>query len=481
MRQALREGRGGEGAPATPTTRTPTSARALKSVDSPLFGAAAKLKVPLGKDYEYTGRENTSTPALGESKPTNRNSLLPFGLPVPGAYVPNPVSEPLQLARVTRWLMLAGVRDLMDWHRTASCFRIVLFEKSGVNGVPVKGSKNSARFDNLNACGDVHVCPVCNVRIAAKRESEVALVLKAHLSGGGRAIHIVQTFRHDRFDHLPDLLNKLATARRKMHASREYKKFCKDWGYVGYIRALEITHSDKNGWHPHVHQLFLTNDSYYLSYFPRFKAQYFKMWKKYALAAGLTSYEDACTFDLASDDIESVKRLASYFTDDGLECNLDILDDEKVELNNMLSDLNKKVAKKSSAAKELTLQAGKLAKSESMTPMQLLKEYAIHGDTYAGALFIEYAEAFKNKKQLVFSKGLKMKYNLKDLTDQEIAESPLDKNEQMLGFISRGEWKAILFNFKGRGEILKRASTQDWSEVAEYIEHLYLEYVNRSA
>lgn len=453
--------------------------RALKSVDSPLFGDAAKLKIPLGKDYEFTRQENDPAPALVAAKPTNKNPLIPFGLPAPDAYVPNPVSEPLQLARVTRWLMLAGVRELMDWHRTASCYRIVLYDKSGIHGVPVKGSKNSARFDNLNACGDVHVCPVCNVRIAAKRESEVGLLLKAHFSAKGRAIHIVQTFRHDRFDHLPDLLSRLSAARQSMHRSGDYRKFCKDWGYIGYIRALEITHGDKNGWHPHVHQLFLTDDSYYLSYFPRFKAQYFKMWKKYALAAGLTSYEDACTFELASDDVESVKSLASYFTDDGLECKIDINDDEQIELNNMLSDINKKVARKSSAAKEMTMQAGKLAKSDSMTPMQLLKEYAIHGDTYAGALFIEYAEAFKNKNQLIFSKGLKKKYNLRDLTNQEIAENPLDNNEKMLGFITREEWKAVLFNYKGRGEVLKRAATQDWSEVAEYIESLYLEYVSR--
>jgi hypothetical protein len=190
------------------------------------------------------------------------------------------------------------------------------------------------------------------------------------------------------------------------------------------------------------------------------------------------SYEDACTFELASDDVASVDRLASYFTTEGVKDDYEpfINGQNEIELDNMLSDLNKKINKKSSAAKELTLQAGKIAKNDSMTPMQLLKEYAVHGDAYAGALFIEYADAFKNKNQLVFSRGLKKKYNLKELTDKEIADNPLNKNEAMLGFITREEWKAILYRYSARGDILRLASSSDWFEVADYIEKLYIEY-----
>jgi hypothetical protein len=292
----------------------------------------------------------------------------------------------------------------------------------------------------------------------------------------GRVFHVVQTFKHAREDDLKHNLSMLALARTKMHAAREYKDFCQLYGFVGTIRTLEVTHSDKNGWHPHIHQLILTRSSWPISRFLRFKASYMRMWRKYASRAGLVSYDDACTFDLVSDERESLRRMSDYVSGDtGF-----LTDEELIEMDNQISNLDRREKNNStSTAKEMTFQAVKMAKNESRSPMQLLRDFAISGCVYSGVLFHEYLDAFDGKRQVLWSNGLKKKFGIKDFNDKELAEkAPVD--EILLGILNKAEWSAVLANSRARGEILKIAESSEWSDVQEFVEVLYLRYVDNA-
>jgi hypothetical protein len=292
----------------------------------------------------------------------------------------------------------------------------------------------------------------------------------------GRVFHVVQTFKHTREDDLKHNLSMLALARTKMHGAWEYKEFCKLYGFVGTIRTLEVTHSDRNGWHPHIHQLILTRSSWPISRFLRFKASYMRMWRKYALRAGLVSYDDACTFDLVSDERESLRRMSDYVSGDtGF-----LTDEELIEMDNQISNLDRREKNNStSTAKEMTFQAVKMAKNESRSPMQLLRDFAISGCVYSGALFHEYLDAFDGKRQVLWSNDLKKKFGIKDFNDRELAEkAPVD--EILLGILNKAEWSAVLANPRARGEILKIAESSEWADVQEFVEVLYLRYVDNA-
>ena len=45
---------------------------------------------------------------------------------------------------------------------------------------------------------------------------------------------------------------KKAAAAKKMREHRDYKHLRELFDVVGSIRALEVTHGNANGWHPHL-------------------------------------------------------------------------------------------------------------------------------------------------------------------------------------------------------------------------------------
>lgn len=444
-----------------------------KRLLGPLFEPVPVAPSGPRKHYEFTSRKITGSAAPGAAKPTAKNTPLP----APGSSSTGGVSPRVQRSRLERWLMLSAVRDLLPDHRAASCHRIILSDKSNIDGVPVKFSarRNKSRFDNLNVCADVWCCPVCSLRIAFKRQETVEHILESHISSGGRAIMAVLTFRHHRDDNLRNIMNKFAAARQSMHRSREFRELRAKYGYVGNIRALEVTHSNNNGWHPHTHEIILVGSDWYLSRFDRFKSAYFKLWQKYASRKGLTALDVGFSFDLVSEDKASFKKISDYITRQISEHDFMTPDQEK----EMELQASKNEARNgASASKELAFSVTKQASGESRTHMQILRDFAIDGDLYSGSLFQEFSDAFKGKRQLVFSDGLKAKYGVCDDNDSELAASA-DNDDVLLGFINREEWRAILrSNPRVRGNILRMCDSGSYEGVAAYIERVYLEYID---
>ena len=73
------------------------------------------------------------------------------------------------------------------------------------------------------------------------------------------------------------------------------------------------------------------------------------------------------------------------------------------------------------AAEELAL-SGRKSGRAGRSPFQLLADYSDAGDKRAGALFAEYAAAFKGRRQLVWSPGLKKRAGIDEVSDEAAAE-----------------------------------------------------------
>ena len=112
------------------------------------------------------------------------------------------------------------------------------------------------------------------------------------------------------------------------------------------------------------------------------------------------------------------------------------------------------------------------------TPFDFLRSYLANAkDKQAGALFKEFAETFKGKRQLYWSTGLKKHFKIGEVTDEELLEKTED-DASFLGMISLEQWKEVLRD-DGRAFILQLAAKYGWSPVAEYLQVMQERYNER--
>jgi hypothetical protein len=186
---------------------------------------------------------------------------------------------------------------------------------------------------------------------------------------------------------LLDAYNLLTSGRSSLKAE------LKEWGYAGQVRALEVTHGDANGWHPHLHVLIFVKrklpgtrspvgNSHHVTG-PVFDAV-FENWEQACLRVGL---------DAPSKGANTLQDGSAAFD----------------------------YIAKWGPADELTRAHTKRAR-RGRTPWQLLED-AYMGDLRAGKLFQEFVSAFKGRRQLFWTRGLRDLLGLpKDADDQQAAE-----------------------------------------------------------
>lgn len=200
-------------------------------------------------------------------------------------------------------------------------------------------------------------------------------------------------------------------------------------GFKGAVRALETTYGE-NGWHPHTHELlFLKGDDEQILSELEALRQY---WTSAVMKAGLGQCNQH-GFTVGNAD-----EAAAYVSKFG-----DI-----------------EPAPRWDTAREMTRQHSKIARKKGRTPFAILFD-AMNGDGEAKALFREYAEQFKGKRQLYYTPGLRDALGLGEVSDQDLAEvDEKDKDEEpsiVVWTCTRDEWK-LLLQFNMRGEFLDIAS-----------------------
>lgn len=333
--------------------------------------------------------------------------------------------------RLKRWEMQTAARQLLDHERLRQCYRMAVDE------VRVwRRPTSSTYYRGLRVCGMVWACPVCAAKIAERRRAELVEAMTQHEAAGGSVLLMTLTVPHSREDEPFSLLARLLKAYTAFGGGkRAWKSLLPT--VRGSVRALEVTYSAANGWHPHLHVLvFLDDQVDAAKWTPVLLDQWAKVVKRHKLG-------EVNEHGLRLDDGSKAAKYASKW---GIE-------DEMTKAH---------------------IKQGR--KGGSRTPFALLADYA-EGDQHAGHLFREFVGVFKGKSQLQWSRGLRAHFGLDEAkTDEDLAAERVDAFDVLVARISLDDWKLIR-QHELRGQVLELLRTAGW----EALELLLLNYRARGA
>lgn len=235
---------------------------------------------------------------------------------------------------------------------------------------------------------------MCATRVCMHRGNEVKTAVERwrDLDPNNVVSLLTLTVRHARGHSLETLRRGLAQAWRKVWQGKAGAKRKKRFNVEHSIRALEVTHSEANGWHPHLHlALFQTKEAT-----PEALDELRELWCN--LVAKELGADCAPSWDRGVD--LRPMNLEKYITKLGLEV--------------------------SSVTKE--------GRNESQSPWEIAHEAAA-GKPRAKVLWKQYSEAMRGARQLFWSRGARQFFGLK----REESEYEMAKDEP--GYVL-GEWDA---------------------------------------
>lgn len=306
---------------------------------------------------------------------------------------------------------------------------------AGAVGIKVTGSGADRRagFSGLAVCGSVWSCPVCAAKVTAARQSEVEQAIATWEASGGAVYMLTLTMRHKRGQRLKTLWDGVSKAWAGVTSGRAWVQEQETYSIAGWLRVVEVTRSDANGWHVHVHALIFVRESQLL---PGFSAldlgpTMFQRWRKRLIGLGF----GAPSLRRGVDMRRGGKGLGGYFA------------------KHSYSD------KQTATAWELVGGSGKTGASGSRTPFRILADVVQDGDADDLALWHEWERASQGRRQLTWSRGLRDQLRLlPELSDQEAAEAD-DLLGEVVAIIARDLWFTVWRWHSGR--LLEAAEADD--------------------
>ncbi len=336
-------------------------------------------------------------------------------------------------SRFERFALQAAARRILPTSRTAKCLR--LRSKGREIQVVQSLEHKTCSYKGLQTCGSVWGCPVCAAKISERRRVELQAAIALHQAQGGHVLLLTLTNPHHLGDNLAEVLAGQAKALYYFNGDRASRKLFAEMGCIGQVRALEVTHGRRreinNGWHPHYHVLLFVRSALILKVV---QAELFERWESACRKAGLKLPSRAHGVRL-----DDGSKAAAYASKWGLE-----------------SEMTKGHTKKA---------------KDGETPFDLLRAYLEDQDKQGAALFAEFAKTFKGKRQLYWSAGLKQRFGVGEVSDEELAGRQDDK-AALLGAISFEQWRAIL-RHEGRAIVLELAE-KGWEAVSRYLDSIVL-------
>jgi hypothetical protein len=312
-------------------------------------------------------------------------------------------------------------------------------------------------------------CPICAPKIAAERRHELDAALTVWSAAGGDVL--LATFTHSHHKDGMPLAEQDAAMRKafsQFTGSRVYRAAMADAGYVGAIRASEVTHGELNGWHPHIHALWFVRPGQ-IDRLRRLRNAWARRLIKSGLA-GLNGNETpAERFGQLRNllrrclDVRDGKYAAEYVAKFGIEPATDY----------------GRWGLGSEVTRGHTKRGHRL---QGRTPFALLKMF-IEGDARAGRLFREYAEHYHGKRQLYWSPKLRdtmlaaVDVGTLDLLERERMRAILRRerdDEAIAAAADRlhfSDWQRIL-ETDTRGDVLEIAAAHGADAVRAFIDGL---------
>lgn len=320
--------------------------------------------------------------------------------------------------RRDRWEIERAIGFLLPGERVRQCGKRAVPGKQPALKVDPKGG---AFYGNVRACGSVWLCPYCAAKVGRARVAELRRGVDAARSRGLHVTLATFTVGHKATDHLRGLVGELTGALRWWRSGRQWSALAERMGYVGSVRNLEVTWGEGTGWHPHAHALLFT---------------------RHALTA-------ADLEELSRRWADAVARMGGYASAAvGLH-----LTDADNDVAGYLSKAERELygeigaadgRRGWGAAEELAYWHTKRSRSgERFTPWQLVRGLVATGWAEYADRFVEYAEAFRGRRQLYWSKGLRDLLGLGvEATDAELADA--EGEAETVYVFTDDEWRAVV-------------------------------------
>lgn len=342
----------------------------------------------------------------------------------------------IALRRATNYSLQNEAVKLLPNERVRFCLRHRVDATKGIE-VKYNEKREQAHYSNVQRCGSVWTCPICSAQISEGRRQELKQGM-AHWQRMGQdgAVYLLTlTNPHYYGDNLAQLLEGQKKALAYLWGDRKSKEMFKALGKVGHITATEVTHGD-NGWHPHYHILLF--------------------FKKPINSKALRNFLASCWQNCCE---KSGLKVPS------LEHGVDLRDGKYAD----------KYVSKWGLADEVTKGHIKKGREGSLTPWDLLRQ-SEGGCEKSGRLFKVFAAAFKGKRQLSWSRGLKRLLKVDEVTDEELA-TETEKDSVEVDILAMEIWRLIL-RYKSRADYLK-AKEHDIKFGSKRADNLVMELAER--
>lgn len=270
--------------------------------------------------------------------------------------------------------------------------------------VRVLVNESDAYFHGIIKCGSVWACPVCAAVIRSVRAAEVQKIADGWVEQGGSTAMLTLTMRHKAGEPLDVLLRSLQQAYTRLLMRRTWSAQMASLGFAYQIRAVEVTWSYRNGWHPHLHVLLLFRGDV-----------------------------DGRTLHYAGENIEGLWRASLA----GLGRRAAVGVGAKLTRGaaGYVAKLQEHDLPVGSEMTRFDLKSGR--GTYSVLPFELLDQAATQ------PRFIEYYLATKGRRAVVFSKGLRELFGLGPATEDESVIDEVESGGLLWHTLSGREYDAI--------------------------------------
>jgi hypothetical protein len=304
--------------------------------------------------------------------------------------------------------------------RVAKCGRVRIAAE-----VEIVLRDGKAHYHGLMRCANGWACPVCALAIRTERAAEVRRVVEWH--GPERAYMLTATAAHGFGDDLGEIRRGVAKAWRKVQAGEPWQRMREKYGFVGSIRAMEVTHG-ANGFHPRIHVVLLLQELN-SDELPELEAWISRRWER------------------------AVIRILGESARPSSEHGVDLRPCAKADYVSKLG-------------LEVTAPVGKAGREENRSPLQIASDYSTFGDEADLAIWRAYCLGMFGAKMLTWSRGLRKAAGLDDIKSDEDIVQGSDAEEQVVARISGRVW-SLLRDVRGmRLRLLVEAETGDGSSLA---------------
>jgi hypothetical protein len=243
---------------------------------------------------------------------------------------------------------------------------------------------------------------VCGLIIRAERAGDVRRAVEWH--GNARTFLLTLTVSHGFGDSLARSRCGLSRAWRLFVQGAPWLRACERYGFVGFIRALEVTHGP-NGFHPHLHVLL------FLRELTADETRDFAAWVS----------ERWCAM---------VDRVLGSAFAPSPEHGANLRPSTHAEY----------IAK---LGLELAAPVGKAGRGVNRSPLEIALDFTQSGDDRDRAIWQRYCKDMKGARMLTWSRGLRRAVDLQaEKTDEEIVAG-VDHEAAIVAAISGEDWDAV--------------------------------------